>query len=89
MMTRATGVQYSQETSYQQQGHAQREEELRGDEEIRQKYVVYDVILLLEHPPTAIESGVVEMTRILEPLEAHLPETCKNIAFLNCLVAVN
>jgi len=78
MMTRATGVQNSQETSYQQQGQAQREEELRSDEEIGQKYVMYDVILLLEHPPTSIESGVVEMTRILESLETHLPETCKD-----------
>jgi len=75
MMTRATSVQNSQETSYQQQGQAQCEEELRSDEEIGQKYVMYDVILLLEHPPTSIESGVVEMTRILESLETHLPKT--------------
>jgi len=38
---------------------------------------MYDVVLLFEYPPTAVESGVVEMTRILESLEAHLPETCK------------
>lgn len=39
---------------------------------------MYDVILLLKHPPTAIESGVVEMTWVLEPLETYLPETCKD-----------
>lgn len=75
MLTRATSIQNSQETSYQQQGEAQREEELRGDEEIGQKHVVYDVILFLKHPPTSIESGIIEMTWILESLETHLPET--------------
>lgn len=75
VQARAAGVQNGQETSDQQQGHAQREEELRGDEEIGQKYVVYDVILLLEHPPAAIESRVIEMTWILKSLETYLPET--------------
>lgn len=77
VMTGATGVQNGQEASDQQQSQTKREEELRGDEEVWQKYVVYDVIFLFEHPPASVESGVVEMTRILETVETHLPKTCE------------
>lgn len=73
------GVRDGQEATDQQQRQAQREEELRGDEEVWQQYVMDDVVLLLEHPPAAVESGVVQMTRILEPLEAHLPQTWKRV----------
>ncbi|EZA61196.1 hypothetical protein X777_08408, partial [Ooceraea biroi] len=40
---------------------------------------VYNVVFLLEHPPAAVEPGVVEVTRVLESLEAHLPETCNDV----------
>lgn len=36
---------------------------------------MYNVILFFKHPPTSIESGIIEMTRILESLETYLPET--------------
>lgn len=72
-MTRTAHVQRRQECSDQQQRQTQSEEKLRSDEEIGQQDVVNNVIFFLKDPPTAVKSGVVEVTRVLETSEANLP----------------
>lgn len=82
MMTRAARVQNSQKTSNQQQSHTQCEEELSGHKEVRQKYIMYDIVFFFEYPPTTIEPGVIQMMWVLETLETYLPQTCKDQTWL-------
>lgn len=41
-----------------------------------------DVVLLFEHPPTARETSVVVMAKILKVHETNLPQSCKQTNFV-------
>lgn len=71
----AAQERHRHQTGDQHQRKAQRVEELRGNEEAGQQVVVDDVVLLLEHPHAAGESGVVESMDVLEVVQTHRPQS--------------